>query len=258
MTASRLSAPPLPDADCDALFLDFDGTLVEIASRPDAIQVADGLPDLLLQARAALSGCLVIVSGRDLADLDRHLGADAMSFAAGVHGMELRGAPAPGPAPDLHRALARARLLVSGAMPEGTLVEDKGKALALHYRGAPDRADEVLALARSACDASDGLLAVQPGKAVAEIKPAAADKGHAVRAFLAEPQFHNRRAVFVGDDLTDEAGFAACAAAGGHGILVGPDRDTQARYALPDVPSVLAWLGALADKEEQGTWRKSI
>lgn len=235
--------PPLIDPARDALFLDFDGTLVPIADRPDAIAPDVGLVALLARVRIGLRGRMVIVSGRTLVDLDRHLG-EAAPLAAGVHGVEIRGAGALDTDYEAQRALARARLLLAQEAGE-LLVEDKGYAIALHFRQQPDLGALAGQLAARIAEQSSGTLGVQPGRMVFEIKPATANKGRVVRAFLQEPLFAGSRPVFVGDDLTDEAGFDAAVAAGGYGVLVGERLSSAAAFALPDVAAVHAWLAAL-------------
>ena len=89
-------------------------------------------------------------------------------------------------------------------------------------------------------------LAVQQGKMVVELRPRGADKGDAVRAFMAAPDFAGARPLFVGDDRTDEDAFRVAAELGGAGILVGPDRDTAAKWRLDDVAAVSAWLAEAA------------
>ena len=79
-------------------------------------------------------------------------------------------------------------------------------------------------------------------KMVAELRPTGLHKGTGIRRLRTRPPFAGRRPVFVGDDVTDEDGFEAVTASGGHGVLVGPDRQTGARYRLPSVPAVHAWL----------------
>jgi trehalose 6-phosphate phosphatase len=124
------------------------------------------------------------------------------------------------------------------------LLEIKGAALALHYRNAPDR--EAVARAATERLVADypGSYVLQPGKMVYEIKPKDVDKGRSVRAFLDEPPFTGRRAVFAGDDLTDEKGFAVVNELGGVSIKVGPG-DTIARSRLESVSDLLGWLDAI-------------
>lgn len=243
--ADVLRAPPADLLDGAALFLDFDGTLVELADTPDTITVPDQLCSLLGRLAERLSGRLAIVSGRAIADLERHLGP--LSFpVSGSHGLELRLAdghcPAPAAPPSLDEARGAIRRFAEGH--PGLLIEEKPASVALHYRGAPEREETALALAGELA-ARTGL-SLQPGKMVVELRPPGADKGDAVRRLMAEPAFGGKRPVFVGDDLTDEHAFVAAAEMGGAGILVGPPRETAAAWRLDDVASVAAWLAAAA------------
>jgi trehalose 6-phosphate phosphatase len=214
--APAVSRPP-------ALFLDFDGTLVEIASRPDAVAVDPALSDVLERLQGALDGALAIVSGRTIATIDGFLSPHRFDVA-GLHGAEHRldGRLSPcDPArhPALRRALADARERFREV--PGLLVEDKGCSFALHWRLAPERAAEALAAAKSAADALGGAYRLQHGKAVAEILPAGAAKGAVIERFLDEPAYRGRIPVFIGDDLTDEGGFAVVNARGGVSVRVG-------------------------------------
>ncbi|PSJ39578.1 trehalose-phosphatase [Allosphingosinicella deserti] len=242
---SELLPPPPPDLlDGAALFLDFDGTLVELAETPDAISVPDHLHSLLDRLGRALSGSLAIISGRAISDLERHLGPLPIAVS-GSHGLELRtaeGQMGPVPAPAT-LAVARDEIRQFAADAPGVIVEDKPASVALHYRGAPDREADAVALAGGLA-ARTGLT-VQAGKMVVELRPAGADKGDALRRLMAEPAFANKRPVFVGDDLTDEHAFVAAKEMGGAGILVGPSRETAAAWRLDDVAAVAAWLMAV-------------
>jgi trehalose 6-phosphate phosphatase len=234
--------PPPPNLlEGAALFLDFDGTLVDLAETPDSIRVAPGLVPLLVRLRGRLRGRLAIISGRSLADLDKHLDCPGL-LASGSHGVELRLGDGqallvsvPERMPDIRAEVAR---FAEGKA--GFLIEEKPAGVALHYRLAPEEGDSALAFMTGLGDAHG--LAVQRGNMVVELRPKGADKGEALRAFMAEPDFADARPVFVGDDLTDEHGFEAAAALGGSGILVGAARDTAARYRLADVAAVSDWL----------------
>lgn len=237
-------APP-PLLDGAALFLDFDGTLVELAESPQAINVSEHLGPLLDRLSARLAGRLAIVSGRSLADLDRHLSLSGIA-AAGSHGLELRlpdGRSVAGAVPGA-LAEARAEIIRFAADAPGLIAEEKPYSIALHYRQSPAREAAVLALAGSLA-ARTGLV-VQSGKMVVELRPAGADKGDTVRTLMAEPVFAGARPIFVGDDLTDENAFAAAAAMGGGGVLVGPARETAAQWRLADVRAVGNWLTRVA------------
>jgi trehalose 6-phosphate phosphatase len=242
---TQLVPPPLSLLDDAALFLDFDGTLVELAERPDAIRVPPTLGALLERLQTRLEGRLAVVSGRALADLDRHLPKGIC--ASGSHGLELRlpdGSALPLSVPaglDDVRAAARS---FADAHP-GLIIEDKPAGIAVHFRLAPQHEAPVRAHLE-ALAATYGFV-LQEGKMVSELRPPGADKGDALRSLMREPRFAAASPVFMGDDLTDEHAFAAAADLGGAGILVGPPRATAARYRLASVPAVAAWLeGALS------------
>ena len=127
---------------------------------------------------------------------------------------------------------------------EGLLVEEKPAGVALHYRLAPERAEEVNAFLEALAARSG--LALQRGKMVAELRPEGSDKGAALRRLMGEPPFAGARPVFVGDDLTDEDAFRAAASLGGEGVLVGPARPSAARWRLDGVADVNSWLESAA------------
>jgi len=235
--------PPPPLKRDNALFLDFDGTLVEIAQSPDQVKLDGQLPELLSALARLLGGAVAVVSGRELEDLARLLHPFDGPLA-GLHGLERRGANGmvtrPAPVPGLARARALLADFVAGR--PGVLLEDKGAALALHFRGAPDMADACRAAMRQAASLAGPELALIEGKMAVELRPRDADKGKAIAGFLAEPPFRGRQPVFVGDDRTDEDGFAAVNRLGGCSICVGARPDTVARYMIPTVDDVWEWL----------------
>ena len=243
-TLAAISPPPLgPRA---ALYLDIDGTLLEIAPLPEAVRVPSGLPSLLRGLAAQRGGALALVSGRPLADIDR-LFAPWRVAAAGLHGGERRR-----PDGTLDRranpaaaALDRVRpLLAAWAAAERRLMlEDKGETLALHYRGAPEREPQIRRFAAVVTRRERQLRAIC-GKMVVEFQPRGMDKGSAIAAFMAEPPFAGRPAVFVGDDATDEDGFAEICRRDGIAVRVGPAAPSRASYGLADVPALHRWLAA--------------
>ena len=238
---SDLSTPPSALLDGAALFLDFDGTLIELAETPDSIRVAPHLPQLLERLRQRLRGRLAIVSGRAISDLERYVAVPGIPFS-GSHGLELRlgdGTKVPLHAP---RGLddVRERVRTFAGERDGLLVEDKPAGVALHFRRAPEEARPVADFMELL--AREWGLIVQHGNMVVELRPPGADKGDAVRALMKDEPFIGARPVFVGDDLTDEHAFAAVAEMGGAGVLVGPMRETTALYRLPSVAGVAEWL----------------
>jgi len=203
-----------------AVFLDFDGTLVDLAPTPDGVRVAPGVIEALALLAERHGGALALISGRPVAQIDAML-APLVLPVAGVHGVERRGADGQlhvAATPDVAPVLARARALA--AMYPGLLVERKRGAVALHYRLAPELEPLCLQEMTAAVQACPGVLLLH-GKMVLEAKPAATDKGGAIAAFLQESPFAGRRPVFAGDDTTDEAGFAFVQQAGGQGVKVG-------------------------------------
>ncbi|WP_246333128.1 trehalose-phosphatase [Aureimonas mangrovi] len=240
---------PIPqpiDPTADALFLDFDGTLVRFVDDPQAVAIDRHALDTLLMLKEQLSGALAIVSGRRIADLDRFL--TPLSFAAaGVHGLETRSAPgAPVESSAGPRTLdgVRASLEKAVAAQPALKLEDKGTALVLHYRERPDLEAEARAIMAAAV-AGRGDLSVMHGNRIVEVHPAGMDKGNAVRRLMEAAPFAGRRPVYVGDDTTDEFAMRVVAEMGGLAVKVG-DGETAANARLDDVGAVHRWLaGAL-------------
>ncbi|SEL44049.1 trehalose 6-phosphate phosphatase [Pseudoxanthomonas sp. GM95] len=232
--------PPPALADRCALFLDVDGTLLEFNDDPGAVGLPDGGLDTVTRLSQKLDGALALVSGRPLAELDQVFAPLSLP-AAGMHGQQLRGAPETTRAvPGALAELRREATVLSHRYP-GVRVEDKGGAIALHWRAAPQAAAALQALAGRFIPQLGGYR-LQPGDQVLELVPADVDKGRAVRRLLGQPPFAGRVPVFVGDDLTDEYGFEAANSLGGWSVLVGRRPNSHAMYALPDVTAVHAWL----------------
>lgn len=233
----RDGLPPPLDPARDALFLDFDGTLVEIAPRPGAVIVPPGLVPLLLRLSVAGGGAVAIVSGRSLPELARFLeGFDGAMV--GSHGAERRGLPS-APLPEgLADLQAAARLL---AEAEGLHLEIKTRGVALHYRQVPERSAQAEGVAQ-ALAAAFPAFAVQPAKMAFELKPRGVSKDAALAALMDQAPFAGRRPVYLGDDATDEPAIRWCADRGGYGIKVGTG-DSAARCRLDGPQAVLNWLG---------------
>jgi trehalose 6-phosphate phosphatase len=230
-----------------ALFLDVDGTLLDIALHPAAVRVDAALRGLLARLAGAAGGALALVSGRAVADVES-LFAPLRLCVAGQHGAERRDF-----AGRLHRQVrqpvglrvAAERLGRFVDARPGLVLENKGLNIAVHYRIAPgyerELADE---FARLIAELGEDF-ELQAGKMVFELKPAGQSKGGAIAQFMHEDPFTGRVPVFVGDDLTDESGFAVANQLGGHSIKVGAG-DSVASWRLPDPKAVRAWLRSLA------------
>lgn len=230
-----------------ALFLDVDGTLLDFAERPDRVEVGAALHDDLARMRRRLDGAVALLSGRPLSQLDDLFGWQGHA-AAGLHGAELR-------TPDGREhftgnadrfAQTRARAAVLAAASHGVVLEDKYRALALHFRQDPGAGPAAQHIAESLLRGAGDGYTLQHGDHVIELKPAGTDKGRAFDALAAMPPFRGRRPWMLGDDLTDEDAFRRINAMDGISVIVGARRPTAARYALPGPAAVRAWLHALA------------
>jgi trehalose 6-phosphate phosphatase len=243
-TAVSSAAPPLLDVRRHALFLDLDGTLVEIEERPDDVVAGGALRTLLRRACAAMDGAVALITGRTISDADRILGG-AIANIAGVHGLEHR---INGKldrdheaASELNAALEDVRDLVAAGMLQAN-IEEKGASVALHYRHLPEIEQDVRACAAQI--AARHRLRTLPGKMVIEIVAGAHTKGDAMEALMRSPPFAGRTPVAVGDDVTDEDAFAAAARAGGFAVRVGESRTSSAAYRLATPAEVHDWLAA--------------
>jgi trehalose 6-phosphate phosphatase len=229
------------------LFLDVDGTLLDLAPHPDAVDVPPSLIDALAAAERRLGGALALVSGRPIAALDR-LFAPLKLPASGVHGAEIR-----------RTSGAGEEMLVEGRMPPrawpelvrlldrfpGTLTEDKRVSFAVHYRSAPGSETELAAaLARFAARFAEFGLQLTAGHFVFEIRLPGFDKGKAIESFMDRAPFLDRQPVFIADDAMDRAGFDAVLVRGGLAYSVGQALPGLSGHFL-DPPAVRCWLARL-------------
>ena len=246
----QLEVPPLASLGEAALFFDVDGTLVALEQKPEAVVVSEALRTLLARLIITTGGALALVSGRSIAQLDSLFKPLEFS-ASGVHGLERRLLPG-----KTYRIIdatdalddARAELEAFTKAHPGTLFEDKGLTLALHYRMAAEHREKAAELVRKLVSADPEKLVLLEGKMVFELKPPGFDKGRAIADFMTEPPFRGRRPIFAGDDVTDEAGFRTINQMNGIAIKVGiDDRPTEAVFGLDNVEAMLGWLEGLVD-----------
>jgi trehalose 6-phosphate phosphatase len=235
------SIPPLTLRS--ALFLDLDGTLIDIAPRHDEVWVAPELPGVLLRLRNALGGALAIVSGRPLHDIVSLIPIPDLCIAA-EHGARLR---LPDGRMEEHRADLPARghwiAAIRAALPRwpGAFLEEKTIGLVIHYRQAPSFGAEIEAFMRDLIAPSAGRAELLTALMAFEIRPEGVGKGHAVDRLMQLAPFAGRVPVFIGDDVTDEEGMAAAIAHGGAGLHV-------ARNFGGVAGNVRAWLAATAER----------
>ena len=242
-----MAAPPDNlDPSNLALFLDVDGTLLDIEDHPADVRADRPLVAMLAKISAGLGGAVSLISGRELADIDR-IFAPARFAAAGAHGSELRQHPddpvaitqSSLPSP----VLARIRTFVE--QNAGLLLEEKRGGASLHYRRAPQLEEQCKALVQELLPEIENDFRLIAGKMVLELAPIDHNKGAAITEMMRREPFSGRRAVFVGDDVTDEDGFLAVNAMGGITIRVGGNRGSAAEYALADVAGVRRWLESI-------------
>jgi trehalose 6-phosphate phosphatase len=233
-----------PDLDrTSALFLDFDGTLVEIAATPEQVVVPQGLPGLLALLHRQLGGALAIVSGRPLEQTDRLL-QPFFASGAGEHGVSLRYDD--GTIEELPIGIAvpqswRAALESSVERWPGVRIEEKPHGVTVHYRLAPERSNEVWRMVRALVPPDHPWFHLLPAREAVEVSLRSASKGHAVERLMAHQPFHGRRPIFVGDDITDEAGMSMARRFGGLGLRVGETFGG-------DPAQVRAWLMQAAER----------
>jgi trehalose 6-phosphate phosphatase len=240
-----MPTPPLPSLDW-CLFLDVDGTLIELTDSPLATFANPELKALLGAVAERLGGAVALVSGRSIEYLDA-LFAPLRLPAAGLHGVERRRASG-----SMHGAsfvdtrLDPARAAASALVRAhpGTMVEDKGRTIAVHFRLAPQFELDVRRSLAGIAQQLGGNYHIQEGNNVLEIKPSGFSKATAIKAFMKEPPFSGRKPVFIGDDLTDQDGFRMVEDQGGISIAVGTR--VRAQFALADAGAVRAWLQAIA------------
>jgi trehalose 6-phosphate phosphatase len=236
-------SPPALDPKISALFLDVDGSIVEIVARPHEVDPDAELTSILERLGAVMGGRVAVLTGRTIEDADRILEGRVVTVAA-VHGLVRRmpdGSITRTTSPAQLLEAKRLLLAFAQTMP-GLIVEDKGLSLAVHYRQVQQAESAVRAATEQIAQAAG--LVVQAGSMVSEVRTPGPDKGDALKDFINVSPFAGSMPVMVGDDLTDEHAFAAAEELGGYGVLVGRPRASAAQYRLASVTAVRAWLAA--------------
>jgi trehalose 6-phosphate phosphatase len=233
----------LPQANI-ALFLDVDGTLLEIAATPAAVRVPAALRNTLQLAAKRENGALALISGRTINELDR-LFAPLVLPAAGQHGVEVRDAQGNLSLPSIDAGqLDPAREVLRKLVRhyKGLLLEDKGSALAVHFRQAPQYERPAMEVMVELANQLREKFVLRDGKCVLELTPRGYSKRGAIESFMRQAPFMGRIPLFIGDDVTDEEGFEAVNGLGGYSVRVGDLAATAAKFRFSSVSTVIAWL----------------
>jgi trehalose 6-phosphate phosphatase len=241
-----IKTPPAPSLDW-CLFLDVDGTLIELTDTPSQTVADPEIKALLRDLSVRLDGAVALVSGRQIETLDQ-LFAPLTLPSSGLHGIERRTAEGQlqgGTFIDSKLDDARAAIKLFADSNPGALLEDKRRTVAIHFRMAPEAGAEARELAAGIVEKLGKHYQIQPGDMMLEIKPRGFTKATAIRAFMQEPPFSGRRPVFIGDDLTDQDGFPAVESMGG--ISIGVGERVQGQYHLDTVAQVRDWLKQIAN-----------
>lgn len=215
--------PPQPQSHW-ALFLDIDGTLIDLAPTTADVVIPPELAPILQNAQTALNGALALVSGRTIAMIDAILAPMALQLpCAGEHGAVLRlndgSLLLPPDTYQFPQELYDVACAVASSWA-GVVIERKTYGITLHYRKAPEQAHNVHALAEQLLQKAPPGFEVLPASMAQELRHCALHKGFAVETFMAQPPFEDRIPVFVGDDLTDEDGIRTASRLGGFGLQV--------------------------------------
>jgi trehalose 6-phosphate phosphatase len=250
-TTTARAGEVLADPAQWALFLDIDGTLIDVAATPDAAIVPRGLAQLLGRVAQGLGGALALSTGRRVAAADRLL-SPLKLVTSGVHGTELR-SEARGEvttlAPPVPSRLVQAVSEVT-QLATGILVEQKGAGLAVHYRNNP-AAGGALAIELGFIVERWDTYELRPGRKVLEIVPRAYSKGTALAWLMQRPPFQGRRPVMIGDDHGDEAALLAAEELGGVGLKVAGEHFVATVADFKGTADVRAWLALLAGQLER-------
>lgn len=243
----------LENPDDWGLFLDLDGTLIDIAATPHDVSVPPELAPLLGRLVASFAGAVGIISGRRVSDIDRFLAPLKLS-AAGVHGSEMRTTPegevrdaAEPIAPKLVEAVTNTMSRLSDRI----MVEAKGSALVVHYRAEPSAGPAIETELSRLLEHGPDHLILSPGRKIFEVVPVHVSKGTALARLAQLPPFRSRRPIMIGDDVSDESAIEAATGLGGLGLKVAGEHFAKASADFEGPAHVRAWLSDLAQKFER-------
>ncbi len=242
---ARDMLPSIDDLEQYCIFLDLDGTLVEIEDRPDDVRIDPATLRFIERLRDKVGRALALLSGRDIHVIDRLLYPLVLPVA-GVHGLQRRDASGRLHSPIIDQSVVDAiatKIEAAFVSEPGVIIERKTGAVAIHFRLRPDFEKRCLALARKIICDRPGLDMIK-GKMVCEIRVHGNDKGAVIATFLEERPFKGRRPIFAGDDATDEPGFVTANARDGVSIKIG-ENPTAAKFRVATILELRNWLDEL-------------
>jgi trehalose 6-phosphate phosphatase len=242
-------SPQIDDPFNVALFLDLDGTVLDIAASPTEVGTPPGLTTTLGRLQAALEGAVAILTGRQIEEVDRLLTPLSLS-AAGVHGAQMR--LEPGGAIEVASDEVPTPLLVAVERlvqsTPGLLVEPKGVSIAVHYRAAPEMEPVLETELRALLDSHQSQLVLSHGRRVFELTPRSSTKGTALAQLMEQSKFRGRVPVMIGDDMPDEAALEAAARLGGVGLKVKGEHFAGVATHFSGPTDVRRWLASFAER----------
>jgi trehalose 6-phosphate phosphatase len=230
-----------------ALYLDVDGTLIDLATTPHGVAVPAGLIDCLRTLSACFGGALAIITGRRVAEIDNILSPIVLP-ASGVHGAELRlssGEPVTQLMPSIPSEMVDQLSEIVRRTP-GVLIEPKGPGLAIHYRLAPNAAPLILRNLEGFLQLYPDRFAIYPGQRVFEIIPTGFSKASGLTSFAQTDPFKGRIPIMIGDDIGDEPAFAMARQLSGYGLRVASENFGVDDVEFSGPQAVRNWLASLA------------
>jgi trehalose 6-phosphate phosphatase len=229
-----------------ALFIDIDGTLLEMAPTPDAVVVPASLSAMLDALSRTLGGALALSTGRSVAEADRIL-APLQLITSGVHGTEVRTSPA-GETTMLVQptsaSLLKEILDVASVSPD-IVVEKKGAGIAVHYRKAPELRPYLEEELGKIAGRRDTII-LRPGRRVLEVLPKGYSKGAGLASLMRIAPFKGRLPIMIGDDYGDESALAMAVELGGIGLRVAGEYFPPERADFTGVAATRSWLAKVA------------
>ena len=232
-------------ADECALFIDIDGTLLDMAPTPEAVRVPPGLIGTLERLATSFNGAVALITGRRVTDADRFFWPLKLAIS-GVHGTEARSSHDSSTtmlAEPVPAGLTGVVRDVASALP-GILVEEKGAGLAVHYRNAPEARAALELQLRQAIMGWDSF-ALRPGRRVLDVVPKAHSKATGLSWLMQLPAFKGRRPVMIGDDHGDEPAIEAAESLGGIGLKVAGEHFSREGADFASPARVRSWLADL-------------